>query len=124
MVSPGKRAWPFHAHQANEELFFILEGCGTLRLGASRYPLRVGDCIPAPAGGPDSAQQIINDSPDDLKYLCISTQCEPDVMFYPDSGKFAVFAGAAPGGDKAARTFSYCGRLSDAVDYWTDEPGA
>ena len=25
-VAPGKRAFPFHCHHTNEELFFILEG--------------------------------------------------------------------------------------------------
>ena len=32
-VAPGKRAFPFHNHHVNEELFFVLEGVGTLRYG-------------------------------------------------------------------------------------------
>jgi hypothetical protein len=43
---------------------------------------------------------------------------------YPDAGNFAVFAGMRFRGDKAARTFSCCGWLFDAVGYWTDESGA
>ena len=31
---------------------------------------------------------------------------EPDIMVYPESGKIGMFAGAAPGGPKAKRTFS------------------
>ena len=31
VVPPGKRAWPFHGHHANEELFVILSGSGRLR---------------------------------------------------------------------------------------------
>ena len=27
-VPPGKRAFPFHNHRVNEEMFFILEGSG------------------------------------------------------------------------------------------------
>lgn len=46
---------------------------------------------------------------------------EPDIMEYPDSGKFGAFAGAAPGGDGRQRTFSIFARTADRVDYWADE---
>ena len=51
VVPPGKRAWPFHNHHANEEMFFVLSGCGTVRIGSQEYPIRAGDFIAAPAGG-------------------------------------------------------------------------
>jgi uncharacterized cupin superfamily protein len=35
-VAPGKRAFPFHNHLGNDEMFVILEGEGTFRFGASR----------------------------------------------------------------------------------------
>lgn len=38
VVPPGKRAFPFHNHHANEEIFLILEGEGTLRYGDQRWP--------------------------------------------------------------------------------------
>src|SRR5690242_5320441 len=28
VVPPGKRAYPFHCHHVNEEMFFVLEGTG------------------------------------------------------------------------------------------------
>ncbi|MBW8907394.1 MAG: cupin domain-containing protein [Betaproteobacteria bacterium] len=34
IVPPGKRACPFHSHRAQEEMFFIVSGTGTLRYGA------------------------------------------------------------------------------------------
>ncbi|HBT01541.1 MAG TPA: cupin, partial [Citreicella sp.] len=40
---------------------------------------------------------------------------------YPDSGKITVFAGAAPGGDKAARRIAASFLQEDAVDYWEGE---
>jgi uncharacterized cupin superfamily protein len=110
-----------HHHYANEEVFFILRGAETLRFGEHRVPVQAGDFIACPAGGPETAHQLVNDSESDLSYLCVSTMVEPDVIGYPDSGKVAVFAGAAPGGGKAARTFSFVGRLSEARDYWEDE---
>ena len=74
--------------------------------------------IAAPAGGPETAHQIVNTSDGELRYLAVSTMLEPEVIGYPDSGKFGVFAGAAPGGAKEQRTVSFLGRLSDARDYW------
>lgn len=79
IVPPGKRAFPFHSHHANEEMFFILEGGGTLRYGHEELRLRKGDVVCAPAGGADSAHQIINTGDTELKYLCVSTMCEPDI---------------------------------------------
>lgn len=121
VVPPGRCAWPFHCHHVNDELFFVLEGTGELRLGEARYPIRAGDFVAASAGGAETAHQIINTSQNELKYIAISTMEQPDVTEYPDSDKFAVFVGAAPGGDKSARTFTHCGRRDDAVDYWAGE---
>lgn len=121
VLKPGRRAWPFHNHHANEELFFILEGSGSVRIGTDTFSIRAGDLIACPTGGQETAHQIINSSDADLRYLCVSTMIEPEVSEYPDSGKLAVVAGAAPGGDKAARRLSFIGRASEQVDYWVDE---
>ena len=87
-VSPGKRAFPFHNHQVNEEMFFILEGTGELRFGKETYPMRPGDLIACPPGGPDVAHQIINTGEGEMRYLAVSTKLSPEVAEYPDSGKF------------------------------------
>lgn len=121
VLPPGKRAFPFHAHHANEEMFFVISGSGSFRRGAQAWPVRAGDVISATAGGQDSAHQFVNDSDDELRYLAVSTMLEPDVIEYPDSRKFAVFSGAAPGGDKSQRTFAICARTRDAVEYWEGE---
>ena len=36
IVPPGKRAFPYHAHRGNEEMFFILEGEGSVRIHGDR----------------------------------------------------------------------------------------
>ena len=41
-VAPGKRAFPLHNHHANEEMFFVLQGSGELRIGKETYPIRKG----------------------------------------------------------------------------------
>src|SRR4030095_9186050 len=55
VVPPGKRAFPFHSHHVNEEMFFILQGSGEVRIGARTYPLRSGDFVACLAGGPETA---------------------------------------------------------------------
>lgn len=120
-VPAGKKAWPFHSHHANEELFFILEGTGTYRFGDKTYPVKAGDLLAAPVGGAGHAHQIINNSEAPLKYLAFSTMLEPDIMEYPDSGKFGAFAGSPPGGQKGKRTFSAFAPADSAVGYWDRE---
>jgi hypothetical protein len=86
---------------------------------AERYPVRPGDVALCPAGGAETAHQLINTSAsDELRYLAISTMNEPDVAEYPDSNKFAVLSGSAPGGDKSKRRLSFVGRSSGNVDYY------
>ena len=119
-LPPGKCAWPFHYHLANEEALFILEGSGTLRLGEERLPVTAGDYVALPAG-PACAHQLLNDGPAPLRYLAFSTQLEPDVVVYPDSQKVGVFAGSAPGGTKAERTLEAFVPLAARVGYWDGE---
>lgn len=116
VVPPGKRSCPVHNHLSNEEMFFILAGEGTYRLGDERHPVRAGDVIAAPAGGPETAHHLINTGTVDLKYLAVSTMNDPDVCEYPDSGKFAVYAGT-PG----RRHLSFIGRRNQSLDYFDGE---
>ena len=87
ILAPGKRGCPYHLHHAQEEMFIVLEGEGTLRVASERLPLRAGDVVFIPAG-PEYPHQIINTSGAPLKYLSISTQQMPEICEYPDSGKF------------------------------------
>jgi uncharacterized cupin superfamily protein len=122
-VSPGKAAWPFHSHHANDEMFVILSGEGELRFGVDRHPISAGMVVICPAGGAETAHQLSATGTSALRYLAISTMREPDVIEYPDSGKITVFAGAAPGGDKDLRRIAASFRQGDAVDYWDGEDG-
>ena len=99
-VAAGKRAAPFHNHPAKEEMFFVLQGSGEVRIGEARYAIRTGDIIACPAGGKGTAHQIINTGTEELRYLAVSTEHSLEMAQYPDSGKFAVGAevGTAPDG--------------------------
>jgi uncharacterized cupin superfamily protein len=92
VVEPGKKAFPYHVHHQIHELFIILEGEGEYRFGGERYPVRAGDVLAAPTGGPEVAHQIINTGSTVMKYLGISTSVGTEVVEYPDSGKFGVIS--------------------------------
>ncbi|MBS0193189.1 MAG: cupin domain-containing protein [Proteobacteria bacterium] len=120
-VPPGKRAFPLHSHHSNEEMFFILEGAGQLRIGAETHPVRAGDFIACPTGGPETAHQLVNTGQADLKYLAVSTAVSPEVCEYPDSGKFAVSIYNTGGDGKSPWAFRHVGKPGDARDYWEGE---
>jgi uncharacterized cupin superfamily protein len=123
-VPPGKSSCPFHNHHVEDEMFIILEGEGTYRFGKDRYPIKAGDVLGAPAGGQETAHQIINTGDKPLRYFGISTMSLADVCEYPDSGKFGVFSRSTRNPyDKA--TIRHLQHLEHTgVDYWDREPGA
>jgi uncharacterized cupin superfamily protein len=111
VVLPGKCSCPFHSHRANEEMFIVLEGQGSLRYGDSARPVRAGDVISCPVGGPETAHQIVNDSSAKLRYLALSTKITPEVCEYPDSKKVLAYDGK----------WGHMTRTSADVDYWEGE---
>ena len=119
-VAPGRRAFPFHNHHANEEMFFILQGSGELRVGEERYSIRQGDFIASPAGGPETAHQIINTGQDELRYLAVSTMITPETVEYPDSKKIATLSRQIQP-DGQMRVVRHVGRTDGGVDYWDGE---
>lgn len=121
ILPPGKAAWPFHAHMVNEEMVVVLSGTGCLRLGTENHALKAGDVVSLLPGPVDSAHQIINDSEGELRYLAFSTMLHPEVCHYPDSGKFGVLVGSAPGSKTGTREFEFFGYASDHKDYWHGE---
>lgn len=115
VVPPGKTSCPFHSHRAEEEMFLIVRGEGTLRYGKERRKVRAGDVICCPVGGPETAHQIVNDSDAELAYLSVSTMMPAEVCEYPDSGKIGAFGGS---GEARLRHMT----MADAsVDYWKGE---
>jgi uncharacterized cupin superfamily protein len=116
IVPPGKVQCPFHSHRAEEEMFLILEGTGTLRFGDQTYPLRPRDVIACPTGGAEVAHQIINTGAVDLVYLAVSTLGRVEVCEYPDSGKVSVYA---PGDTGIRHVF----HRAHEADYYAGEEG-
>ncbi len=120
VVEPGKRAFPFHNHLGNDEMFVILDGEGTYRFGSNSFPVKAGDVCAAPRGGPNTAHQLINSGSGPLRYIGISTLNDPDIAEYPDSGKFAAI-GIAPGPSFFEAHIKHIGKREDALGYWDGE---
>jgi uncharacterized cupin superfamily protein len=121
VVPAGKTAFPYHVHHANDEMFVILQGSGEYRFGGKTYPIKAGDVIGAPAGGPDVAHQIINTGKEEMRYLGISTTIWPEAVEYPDSNKFAVYSQPHPSGDRAKAGLRFIGRREMMIQYWDGE---
>ncbi len=119
-LMPGKKAFPYHYHYANEEAVYVLEGHGTLRLNNKMIPITQGDYI-ALSIGPDYAHQMINTSENPLIFLCFSTMIFPDVVEYPDSNKVGVTAGVMLGAEQEEPLLRARFRKKDAVDYFDGE---
>lgn len=111
IVAPGMRSCPYHLHYAQEEMFIILDGEGTLRVAGEMLAVKAGDTIFIPPG-PEYPHQLINTSDAPLKYLSISTREKPEICEYPDSGKYLAYA----------PDFDVLGRTKETLDYWEGEP--
>jgi len=123
VVRPGKCAFPFHCHHANEEMFYVIEGAGTLRYGKDEFPVRAGDVVACPPGGPETAHQFINTGATDLKFLAVSTAIDCDVWQYPDSGKWGAVGGRVAGGRPGEATFPsrFVSDEAGSLEYWQGE---
>jgi uncharacterized cupin superfamily protein len=109
-LAPGQRGCPYHYHLAQEEMFVILEGAGSLRVAGEMLAVRAGDVVFIPPG-PEYPHQFINTSNAVMRYLSISTQERPELCVYPDSGKAMAYA-------KGVRIIN---RPATNLDYWDGE---
>ncbi len=114
VIPAGKISCPFHSHCAEEEMFFIVHGTGTLRYGNEQRKVRAGDFIACPTGGAETAHQIINDSDAPLAYISVSTKMPAEVCEYPDSGKIGAYGRDGDGLKHMTERHSH-------VDYWKGE---
>ena len=94
-VAPGKLSAPHHCHSAEEELFVVLEGDGTLELlpapytpwGAEQetHAVRAGSVVARPAGTRMAHAFVAGDQ--GLKMLAYGTRDPNDIAYYPRSQK-------------------------------------
>ena len=114
-VPAGEAAYPYHLHLGEEELVIVLSGRPSLRSPDGWRELDEGEVVSFPRGEA-GAHQLVNRTGETVRFLAISTNGEPDIVFYPDSGKVGA-AERLPSGSGFRKLF----RIADAVDYYDGE---
>jgi uncharacterized cupin superfamily protein len=90
-IEPGQRTFPYHWHNALEEMCVVLRGEPTLRDPAGERRLAEGDVVVFLCGE-RGAHQLRNDTDQPVRVLMLSTQADIEIAVYPDSDKIGVSA--------------------------------
>jgi uncharacterized cupin superfamily protein len=85
IVWPNRQNCPLHCHSAEEELFVVLDGEGTLLLGDDEIPVRRGHVIARPPG--TRVAHAFRAGDEELKLLVYGTREPNDIAYYPKSNK-------------------------------------
>ena len=85
----------FHSHSAREELYLVLKGKGTIRIGEHRVSINEGDLIAKPIG-PDISTQFLADRGESMRVLDLEIWPEDeriskDAVLYPDHEELDLF---------------------------------
>ena len=88
-LEPGSTGFNLHAHYGMEELFVVLSGRPTLRTGSGEEQLEPGDVVFCPRG-PEGLHTFTNPTEEPARVLAVSTNPSPEVVLYPELGKFGV----------------------------------
>jgi uncharacterized cupin superfamily protein len=88
VVAPGALSGPPHCHAAEEELFLVLDGRGTLLLGDEEHAVRAGSVVARPPGTGVPHAFRAGDAP--LTLLAFGTREPNDIVFFPRSGKVGL----------------------------------
>lgn len=107
-IAPGAEGHPPHCHSAEEELFVVLEGAGTLLLGDERHPVRPGAIVGRPAG--TGVAHSFQAGPSGLRLLAYGQRDPRDVCWYPRSEKIRI------------RGLGDFGFRVEPLGYWDGEP--
>jgi uncharacterized cupin superfamily protein len=116
-IGPGKLPAPAHSHSAEEEIFLILEGDGTLELVPNprardrgheevHHRIRAGHVVARPAG--TQIAHAFRGGESGMKVLMYGWRSTNDITYYPRSNKMAF------------RGVGLIARL-EPLDYWDGE---
>jgi uncharacterized cupin superfamily protein len=85
-VAPGETAYGYHWHEANEEVFCVLEGAGTVRTPEGELTVKAGEAITLPPG-PEGAHVMMNKGKGRLVYVDFGVDHCPEIVHFPDAGQ-------------------------------------
>src|SRR5262245_9777030 len=91
-IQPGSSQFVYHYHHGSEELLIVLRGSPTVRTSDGDRELAEGDVLSFPRG-PEGGHQIRNDRDATVRVLIVSTNVDPDVAEYPETGTLSATAG-------------------------------
>ena len=86
-IPPGAAICPLHLHLGQWELFVVLSGDATVRVGEEKQAVRSGEVFVHPPGEP---HQLTNSGSGDLEVLIIADNPPLDACYYPDSNKWGL----------------------------------
>jgi uncharacterized cupin superfamily protein len=84
-LKPGRSGSPLHCHSAEEEIFVILDGKGTLLLGEEEHAVRQGHVVSRPAA--TRVAHAFRAGETGLTLLAYGTREPNDIAYYPRSNK-------------------------------------
>ena len=109
-LPPGKANYPYHYHTANEEVFYIISGQGTLKTPEGEKTVTEGDAIVMPAHE-NGAHQLINTSDAPIVYLEVKTAKSPEICIQPEADKFVTITG---------KLFAKAFKIDSDINYLAD----
>jgi uncharacterized cupin superfamily protein len=105
-LDPAQMASPPHCHSAEEEIFVVLDGEGTLLLGDDEHSVRRFDVVARPPG--TGVAHAFRAGDDGLTFLAYGAREPNDICYYPRSNKIAFWG------------VGVIGRI-ERLDYWDGE---
>jgi uncharacterized cupin superfamily protein len=91
-IRPGKEAFAYHAHEADEEFVYILSGRGRTQIRDQTFEVGPGDFMAFPT--PSVAHHLTNPYDEDLVYLMGGERSRVEVSTFPQAGKRIIFSGS------------------------------
>jgi uncharacterized cupin superfamily protein len=88
VISQGKLNSPPHCHSAEEEIFVVVDGEGTLLLGDDEHTVRRGHVVSRPPG--TRVAHAFRADSEQLTLLTYGTREPNDITYYPRSRIFAL----------------------------------
>lgn len=86
---PGEPEYVYHFHHGGDELLIVVARRAKAATARWRADAQRGDVVPLPRG-PEGVRAISNPSNGVVRVLVVSSNADPDVAEYPETGKIGI----------------------------------